>query len=184
MEPGRLISELKNRLSIQRFQHVLRVTETAKALAALNGIPIEKAETAALFHDIAKNMSAEDLKELLVSRGTGQEVLGYDKELWHAPAGAVIAREEFGIEDEDILNAIRYHTTGRPAMSPLEMAVYVADMTEPARDFPGADALRLTAEGPLDEAMKACIIQSVEHLISKRVPVHPDSISCYNYFIG
>ncbi|WJY28527.1 MULTISPECIES: bis(5'-nucleosyl)-tetraphosphatase (symmetrical) YqeK [Sporosarcina] len=183
MEPAQLIEELKSRLSIQRFQHVLRVTETAKALAMLNGVPVEKAEAAALFHDIAKNMDAESLQDLLVSHGAGGEVLGYNKELWHAPAGAIIAEEQFGIADSDILNAIRFHTTGRPDMSPLEMVIYVADMTEPARDFPGADGLRLKAEGPVRDAMKECIIHSVEHLISKRVPVHPDSIRCYNYFV-
>lgn len=183
MEPTKIIEELQNRLSLQRFQHVLRVTETAKSLAKMNGESIESAETAALFHDIAKNMDAEKMKELLTQYNADPLLFEFHKELWHAPAGAIIAREEFGIQDEDILNAIRFHTTGRAHMSKLEMILYIADMTEPGRDFPEVDELRLLAEGPLDQAMRSCITQTLNHLIGKQVPVYPDSIECYNYFV-
>lgn len=183
MDLENLVGDLQERLPLRRFEHVLRVTETAKALASMHGVPAGKAETAALFHDIAKSMSADGLRNLLTDSGTGPELFGYNKELWHAPAGAVIAETEYGIADEDILNAIRFHTTGRAAMSDLEMVVYVADMIEPGRDFPGVEELRKQAEGPLSGAMKSCIVHSVEHLVSKRVPVHPDSIECYNYYV-
>ena len=94
----------------------------------------------------------------------------FHKELWHAPVGAIIARNEFGIADEDILNAIRYHTTGRTNMSLLEKLLYVSDMIEPGRDFPGVDALRELAEESIDFAMGACIQQSMLFLVSKKVP--------------
>ncbi|GKV68019.1 phosphohydrolase [Sporosarcina sp. NCCP-2716] len=183
MDLDNLISDLQQRLPLRRFEHVLRVTETARALAAMHGVPADKAETAALFHDIAKSMSADGLQRLLTDRGTGPELFKFNKELWHAPAGALIAEEEYGITDRDILNAIRFHTTGRAAMSDLEMVVYVADMIEPGREFPGVEELRRHAEGPLSGVMEACIVHSVQHLVSKRVPVHPDSIECYNYFV-
>ncbi len=183
MDLDNLIGDLQQRLPLRRFEHVLRVTETARALAAMHSVSAEKAETAALFHDIAKSMSADGLRQLLEDHGTAPELFRFNKELWHAPAGAVIAEEEYGITDAEILNAIRFHTTGRAAMSDLEKVVYVADMIEPGRDFPGVEELRSNAVGPLSKAMEACIVHSVEHLISKRVPVHPDSIECYNYYV-
>ncbi|WOV85488.1 bis(5'-nucleosyl)-tetraphosphatase (symmetrical) YqeK [Sporosarcina jeotgali] len=183
MEPANLIQELQQRMPQQRFQHVLRVTETAKSLAGMHGESIESAETAALFHDIAKYMDAKEMRELLSAHQENPLLFEFHKELWHAPAGALIAREEFGIQNEDVLNAIRFHTTGRANMTNLEMIIYIADMTEPGRDFPGVDQLRLYAEGPLDKAMRACIIHTVTHLIGKQVPVYPDSIECYNYFV-
>ncbi|REB09961.1 HD domain-containing protein [Sporosarcina sp. BI001-red] len=184
MEPANLIKELQQRMPQQRFQHVLRVTETAKSLARIHGDSIEAAETAALFHDIAKFMDPEEMRKLLIAHEENPLLFEFHKELWHAPAGAIIAREEFGVHSEDILNAIRFHTTGRANMSNLEMILYIADMTEPARNFPGIDELRIRAEGPLDQAMRACITHTVTHLIGKQVPVYPDSIECYNYFVN
>lgn len=184
MELTNLVQELQKRLPLQRFQHILRVTETAKGLAALHGESVEQAEIAALFHDIAKSMEAKEMQHVLENRQENTNLFEFNKELWHAPVGAIIAQEEFNVEDEDILQAIRYHTTGRADMSKLEMIVYIADMTEPGRDYPGVDELRQTAQGTLDSAMRACIIHSIEHLIRKRVPVYPDSIACYNYFVN
>ncbi|WP_039041718.1 bis(5'-nucleosyl)-tetraphosphatase (symmetrical) YqeK [Sporosarcina sp. ZBG7A] len=183
MEPGNLIQELQQRMPHQRFQHVLRVTETAKSLAQMHGESIEAAETAALFHDIAKFMDAEEMRELLLAQDVDPLLFEFHKELWHAPAGAIIAYKEFKVHDEDILNAIRFHTTGRAAMSKLEMIIYIADMIEPGRNYPSVEELRLSAEGPLQQAMRTCIIHSVTHLIGKQVPVYPDSIECYNYFV-
>ncbi len=183
MEPVNLIQELQKRMPNNRFQHVLRVTETAKSLARIHGESIEAAETAALFHDIAKFMDEEEMRVLLMEHQENPSLFEFHKELWHAPAGAIIASEEFGIHDRDILNAIRFHTTGRAEMSKLEMILYIADMTEPGREFPGIDELRLLAVEPLENSMRACIIQTVKHLIGKPVPVYPDSIECYNYFV-
>ncbi|WP_432355188.1 bis(5'-nucleosyl)-tetraphosphatase (symmetrical) YqeK [Sporosarcina sp. A2] len=183
MEPAELIQHIQKRMPIQRFQHVLRVTETAKSLARIHGESIEAAETAALFHDIAKFMDAKEMQELLIQHHAEPKLLEFHKELWHGPAGAIIAAAEFGVQDKDILNAIRFHTTGRAHMSKLEMIIYIADMIEPGREFPGVEELRALVAGSLEQAMRACIIQTVTHLIGKQVPVYPDSIECYNYFV-
>ena len=90
------------------------------------------------------------------------------------------ASREFGVKNQDVLNAIRYHTTGRAGMSRLEKVIYVADMIEPGRNFPAVEQLREIAIENIDQAMGACIHQSVQFLVSKRVPVFPDSIDCYN----
>ncbi|MFS0689804.1 bis(5'-nucleosyl)-tetraphosphatase (symmetrical) YqeK [Sporosarcina sp. 179-K 8C2 HS] len=180
METGSLIAELEKRLPRRRFEHVMRVTEKAKELALRYSVPVNKAEQAALFHDIAKFMEPADMRKLIEENGEDKRLLSFHHELWHAAAGRIIAEEEFGVKDLDILNAIRYHTTGRPGMSVLEKIVYIADLIEPGRNFPGIEKLREAAELQIDEAMKACIAHSVLYLIDKRAAVFPDSIECYN----
>lgn len=180
MEVHDLESNLLKRLSLQRFEHVLRVRNTAVILAEKHAISAEDAEIAALFHDIAKNEAKQLLEKTLMKKNVDKRYLSFHHELWHAPVGAIIAHDEFGVKNEDILNAIRFHTTGRASMSPLEKLIYVADMIEPGREFPNVEKLRELALGNLDVAMGACIYQSVQFLVSKKAQVFPDSIDCYN----
>lgn len=180
MELDQLKTELLNRMPVARYEHVLRVTEVAGKLAQKYGVSVAAAEQAALFHDIAKFMEKEALRLILVKENVDDCLLSFHHELWHGPVGAIIASQEFGITDQDVLNAVRYHTTGRAGMSMLEKVIYIADMIEPGRDFPGVDQLRETATEDIHMAMGACIHQSVQFLISKKVPVFPDSIDCYN----
>ncbi|WP_203246849.1 bis(5'-nucleosyl)-tetraphosphatase (symmetrical) YqeK [Sporosarcina beigongshangi] len=183
MAVDHLKKELRQRLSNERYEHVLRVAETAKLLAKKYHISINQAEQAALFHDIAKCMDKADLHLALERGHEDARLFSFHHELWHAPVGAMIARDEFAVVDEDVLNAIRFHTTGRAGMSMLEKLIYVADMIEPGRSFPGVEVLRQHAEESLDTAMEACIYQTVQFLVSKKVPVFPDSIDCYNEHI-
>ncbi|MDW0117413.1 bis(5'-nucleosyl)-tetraphosphatase (symmetrical) YqeK [Sporosarcina thermotolerans] len=180
METRQIIEEIKKRLSLKRFEHVIRVAETAKVLAVRFGISVEKAELAALLHDVAKNMEPADMRKLIEENGEDSRLLDFHHEIWHAAAGKIIARDEFGVKELDIQNAIRYHTTGRAGMSALEKVIYVADLIEPGRTFPGIEELRKTAELSIEEAMKSCIIHSVGYLIDKRITVFPDSFECYN----
>jgi predicted HD superfamily hydrolase involved in NAD metabolism len=180
MESERLKSEVAGRLPAGRYQHVLRVTETAMILADRFGENKEKAETAALLHDVAKAMPKEELRRIVQSEGDPAAVLGFHHELWHGPAGAVITRDEFGIRDADILAAVRFHTTGRAGMSRLEKIIFIADMIEPGRDFPGADQLRAAAAQSLDSALTACSAHNLKYLASVRAAIHPDTLRCYN----
>lgn len=180
MEPVALKNELEKRLPKKRFEHVLRVTETAKELADRFGVPVDKAEQAALFHDIAKFMEPSDMRRLIEVNDEDERLLSFHHELWHAAAGRIIAEKEFGVKDSDVLNAIRYHTTGRAGMTVLEKLIYIADLIEPGRSFPGIDELRQSTDQQIDEAMKACIAHSVLYLIERRTAVFPDSIECYN----
>ncbi|MCG7345070.1 bis(5'-nucleosyl)-tetraphosphatase (symmetrical) YqeK [Sporosarcina sp. ACRSL] len=180
METGSVITELEKRLPSKRFEHVLRVTETAKKLALRHGVSVDRAEQAALFHDIAKFMEPAAMRKLLEKNEEDRMLLSFHHELWHAAAGRIIAMEEFGVTDPDILNAIRFHTTGRAGMSTLEKLIYIADLIEPGRNFPGIEELREAAEQGIDVAMKDCIVHSVLYLIDRRAPVFPDSIECYN----
>lgn len=183
MEVEILRNEIEKRLPQKRFEHVLRVAEIAKSLAIQYGVSVEKAEQAAMFHDIAKFMEPAEMRKLIEEKDEDLRLLSFHHELWHAAAGRVIARDEFSVTDPDILNAIRYHTTGRAGMSVLEKVIYVADLIEPGRMFPGVEELRDTKEKSIDVAMKDCLIHSLKYLIDKRVAVFPDSFECYNEHI-
>lgn len=180
MDLAQLKIELSKRLSTGRYNHVLRVTETAKSLALLHDVSTDKAELAALFHDIAKCIDPTTLRSLMIENKVDERLFLFHHELWHASVGAIIAASEFKVKDIEVLNAVKYHTTGRAGMSKLEKVIYVADMTEPGRNFPGVVQLRELATDNLEEAMGVCIQQSVQFLVTKGVPVFPDSIDCYN----
>ena len=146
-----LIRELETELAYGRFIHTLNVSCTAANLAMCYGFDTDIAETAGLLHDCAKCMNLA--KMLKICDKAGVELSEYERNsgsLLHSKAGAVLAQSKYGIKDEDILNAIRYHTTGRPGMSLLEKIIFVADYIEPGRDsapnLPVVRALRHAAE--------------------------------------
>lgn len=132
---AKLRKEMEKTLELKRYEHTLSVAYTAANLAAVHGIDVDKALVAGMLHDCAKCLSYK--KQLsLCSKNHVQLTELESKEdspLIHAKAGGVLAKEEYGITDEDILNAISYHTTGRPQMSPLEKIIYIADYIEPER---------------------------------------------------
>lgn len=183
MEPSQMLEKVKERLPANRFTHVLGVVDTAIELAKEFNVSESKAEIAAILHDVAKFSDRDWMKSIIVSEEMDPLLLEYHAELWHAPVGAYLATTEFGVEDEDVLNAIRYHTTGREAMSDLEKVVYIADLIEPNRKFSGVEELRQLKDRGLDVMMEASVKHSIEFLVSKNQPVFPDSLKCYNYFV-
>ena len=183
MEPSQMLEKVKERLPANRFTHVLGVVDTAIELAKEFNVSESKAEIAAILHDVAKFSNRDWMKSIIVSEKMDPLLLEYHAELWHAPVGAYLATTEFGVEDEDVLNAIRYHTTGREAMSDLEKIVYIADLIEPNRKFSGVEEMRQLKDRGLDVMMEASVKHSIEFLVSKNQPVFPDSLKCYNYFV-
>lgn len=181
MDLQQVRNDLKHRLPAARFEHVLRVTETAVQLAKDHGVSAEKAEIASLFHDYAKFMDREELLELLKKDEEYELYSQYHSELWHAPVGAYLAKEKYGVEDEEILAAIRFHTTGRKGMGALEKVIYIADLIEPGRKFPGIEQLRSRIEGKdLEEQMTECIQHTLEFLVDRYAVIFPYSFDCYN----
>ncbi|KIL53405.1 hypothetical protein KP77_03810 [Jeotgalibacillus alimentarius] len=173
---------VKGILPEKRYIHTLGVIDTAIKLAKTHDEDTEKAALAAALHDMAKFHDKQEMKEIILSRHLNPELLNFHHELWHAPVGAVLAEEQHGVTNEDILNAIRYHTTGRPGMSKLEKIIYIADYIEPGRTFSGVENVRETAGQNLDQAMKIALKQSIQFLISKSQPVFPDTLATYNEF--
>ncbi|MFD1030555.1 bis(5'-nucleosyl)-tetraphosphatase (symmetrical) YqeK [Metaplanococcus flavidus] len=183
MNQSRMLQIVKKRLPDNRYGHVVGVLNTATALAIRFGVPQEKAQVAAILHDVAKFSDREWMKSIIEKENMDPLLLEYHSELWHAPVGAYVASYEFGVTDEDVLNAIRYHTTGRAGMSDLEKVVYIADLVEPNRKFGGVEELRQLKEQGLDVMMEACVKHSIDFLVSKNQPVYPDSLKCYEYFV-
>jgi len=130
MEREQYLAAIKTRMPEKRYIHTLGVMETAIALAKIYGEDEKKAETAAILHDISKYADIDWMEQIVQQQKLDQQLLGWGSELLHGPVGAYIAKSEFGITDEDILNAIRFHTTGRVAMSRLEKIIFVADMID------------------------------------------------------
>lgn len=183
MDQSKMLQLVKKRLPDNRYAHVVGVLNMATALAIRFGVPQEKAQVAAILHDVAKFSDREWMKSIIEKENMDPLLLEYHSELWHAPVGAYVAWYEFGVKDEDILNAIRYHTTGRAGMSDLEKVIYIADLVEVGRKFKGVEELRQLKEQGLDVMMEACVKHSIDFLVSKNQPVYPDSLKCYEYFV-
>jgi len=183
MDRNRLLDYIKPRMNEKRYIHTLGVCETAIELAKLFGEDEKKAEIAAILHDLAKFEDLEQMREIIRSNNLGEDLANWGGEIMHGPVAAYRAKTELGIYDEDILNAMRYHTTGRETMSKLEQIIYVADMIEPNRKFDGVERLRSIARQDLHEGMKACICHSVSFLVNTKQPIHVQSIQCYNFYV-
>ncbi len=145
---------LKSRMNEHRFEHSLNVAERAVFLAEKYGADPEKARFAGLIHDCCKGIPAKEQLEIIKNVGTelDEDTLA-SPALWHSIAGAVYAEHEFGVTDEDVLNAVRYHTSGRGNMSILEKVVYMADLTSAERNYPDAEYTRNLTDKNLDEGI-------------------------------
>lgn len=176
---------LKKHLDEYRFNHSLGVAYVSASLAMCYGISVEKAYLAGLLHDSAKGYSDEE--KLEKAEKWGVPVDEYEKKspgLLHSKLGACIASRKFLIEDEEILSAITYHTTGKPDMSLLEKIVFVADFIEPNRkNYNPIEDVRKLAFTDLDKAVFLTSRHTLEWTISQGKSIlHPISISCREYY--
>lgn len=174
---------VREQLTDRRYRHTIGVMDTAIALAKKYQADEKKAELAAIFHDYAKFRPVEEMKRIIIEQGMPSELLRFNSELWHAPVGAYLAQKEAGIDDEEILEAIRYHTSGRIGMSLLEKVIYLADYIEPGRQFPGVEEVREMALESLDKALIKSIQNTILFLMKKGQPVFPATIYTYNDLI-
>ena len=149
-----LKSVLRSRMNEHRYAHSLNVAERAVFLAKKYGADPEKAEFAGLIHDICKGIPNEE--QLAIIKNA---VIELDEDtlkspaLWHSIAGAIYSEHEIGVSDKDVLNAVRYHTSGRGNMSILEKVVYMADLTSAERNYPDAEYTRNLTDYSLDEGI-------------------------------
>lgn len=172
---------LKDRLTEKRYIHSLNVALSARELAGIYAEDEEKAYTAGLVHDCCKDMPAGlQLSYLLENNAHLTEIEISTPKLYHAMCGAYFAQKEFGIEDEDMLNAIRYHTTGRKNMSLLEKIIFIADFISAERDYDGVDVMREKARRSLDEAIVEGLSFTIKDLTDACRLVHPDTLDAYN----
>ena len=173
---------LKKRLTPQRLYHSICVAEQAKHLAEIFGGDTEKSYTAGLIHDIMRYEPPEKMIEMIES--DGQTLTESEKNITvtlHAVAGEVYLRKELGVTDEEILSAVRYHTTGKEEMSLLEKIIYVADLTSEDRDYPDVKEVRELAEKSLDKTCLRGLSFTIEDNARKCRPIHIDTVKAYNY---
>ena len=179
------LSEIKNfvksNVSPSRYQHILGVMQMAKVLAARNGVDVAEAEVAALLHDVAKEQDISQTKTMLQLKGES-DYLNYDEFIWHGPMGAIVAADVMGITNENILNAIKFHVTGRARMSELEKIIFIADYIEPGRTYEHcikARALYYSCRD-LDQTMYEMLKDNLRN--KRKWNQHPDSDAAYAYF--
>ena len=182
MEYEEMRRELSRRLKKSRYEHSLGVADTAAFLARRFGEDEARARLAGLLHDCARAIPNGELQAEADVRGIAYgEVERAMPLLLHAPLGAYVAREDYGVEDEAVLRAIARHTVGGSAMTALDKIVYFADMMEPTRDYPGVEELRrLAREASLDEMTLAGLTRSVAFVLEKGQLIHPDTVLARN----
>lgn len=175
-------TKLKLFLSKKRYQHSVGVAVMAKKLALIYGQDSEKAYFAGYIHDIAKCLSTEESNRLVRYYGLEDKYIN-NVELAHSKVGALLARDTFGIRDEDILNAISYHTTGRRNMSLLEEILYVSDAIEISREYDEVEELRRESETSLDEVCLFILNFSIEDIRRKGKQLDIDTMYAKEWII-
>jgi len=172
---------LKKSLPTKRFNHSVAVYETALALAKRYDLDEKKVGISALLHDCGREIPSRD--NLTKAAELGIKIDNVEKNqpiLLHAKLGVYYARHKYRVEDKEILEGIRYHTTGAPHLSKLAIVVYLADMLEPARDFSGVDQLRQLVQEDLERCFFAGLSTTIKYLLDGELLIHPDCIAGYN----
>ncbi|MBQ6897346.1 MAG: bis(5'-nucleosyl)-tetraphosphatase (symmetrical) YqeK [Clostridia bacterium] len=178
-----LLKDIRERLSDFRYIHSLGVAESAGYLAEKYGYDKEAAITAGLAHDVLKELSKEEYLAFFEKEGIAlSDVEKRAPKLWHAMAGARYLRKEYGFSEE-IITAVRYHTTGRENMGLLEKILFIADFISVDRNYNGVEDMRRRAEISLEYAMEEGLRFTIEELARECKPIHPDTIACYNEII-
>ena len=177
-EYRRLISE---KLDDYRLNHSECVSECAAVLAEKYGADIEKARLAGLLHDVMKNTAKSEQLEVIEESGEKlSEVELINPKVWHQISGAAFLKNNGIITNEEILGAVRWHTTGRAGMTLLEKIVYVADFISADREYRDVNVVRRLAENSLEHAILYTSRYTVEKLVSADLPIHPATVDCYN----
>ena len=177
MKREKIMYKLKKELDAQRYTHTLGVEETARQMALLFGEDPQKAALAGLLHDCAKCMTLTQMVKAAKCVPL-DPVMKESKALMHAVAGMCVAKNVYGVDDPDVLGAIRWHTTGHAGMTRLEKIIYLADMIEPSRKpYPGLEEIRALCWKDLDLAMHTALTMSLEHVVSQGKTLHPDTLA-------
>lgn len=175
---------LKERLDEYRYNHSLGVADAAKELAKIYGEDEERAYFAGLTHDITKNTPYEEQLQIIENGGI---ILNSEeknnRKLLHAISGSVYLKNELSVKDEEIISAVRYHTTGKDNMTTFEKIIYIADFISAERSFPGVDYMRKLAYESLDKAAMYAVDFCIPDLVRRRQVLHHDSVKLYNELI-
>lgn len=172
---------VRNYTSDKRYHHTVAVAEASEGLSLKYGVEVEKTIVAAYLHDVAKELDATERNYVFKTCHLAPEAF-YNNNLTHGKLGAVMAMHFLSIYDEDILNAIAYHTTGRAGMSLLEKVIFIGDVISTDRVYEEVDQIRDIAFENLDEACVIKLDYIQKDLTSKKIPVAQDTLDACSYF--
>ncbi len=175
-------NKVKEILSEKRYEHTMRVVDTAIMLAERYGANVEKAKIAALLHDICKPMDEVLMKRYVIKYNLDLKLLDYPTEVLHGPVASVYIEKEFGVVDEEIKQAIAVHTFGKSNMTLLAKIIFIADYIEPGRKHPHLQEVTEVAEYDLDEAVRLSAKYTLLYLIENDERIYPSLLKCYNYY--
>ncbi len=172
-------------ISQSRYEHSIRVAQTAERFCQIHGLDSQRGYFAGLAHDICKEMKGD----LLISLATldGEPVGKFERDkpgLLHGRAAASVLRKDFAVEEEDVLEAVRLHTFGAPGMGSLAKVLYVADKVEPGRDYVTQEYLDRIYAMALDEALLFVVRENMKHLRSKGKKIAPASLELLSFLEG
>ncbi len=174
---------LKENLSQKRYTHSLNVAEECRKLAVKYGEDPDKAYFAGLLHDICKELPDDEQKKIVLESNFSvcREELE-TRSLWHAIAGAYFIKTHFGVEDIDIINAVRFHTVGRAGMTRLEEIVYIGDLISADRDYKDVDRMRKISYTDINSAMLEAFSYSIKSVVKKGGLIPICTAEGYNFY--
>jgi len=170
-----IVEKLAGQVKGEKFEHSLGVEETAVKLARRYGADVEKAGLAGLLHDYTKQKDNVKLAKKYHIPYLTEKTL-------HGHTAAAVLKDKGYITDEEVLSAIKWHTTGREGMTLLEKIIYLADYIEPNRDFDGVGKLRELAFENIDKAVLYGLQMSIGHILENKSLIDTDSVAAYNYY--
>lgn len=176
---------IKSTLSDYRFHHSMCVAERARELAKKHGVDENKAYLAGILHDITKEM--DNAEQIALIEKYDHALTNTEKgnhRVFHQMSGAVYVKNVLGIDDEEIIGGIRYHTTGRENMTLFEMIIYLADFTSEDRNYPDVDIMRKKTDENLYSAMLYSLKYTIKSVTQEERFLHPDTLNCYNYILN
>lgn len=171
----KILLEVKHRISNKRFKHTLGVISEAEKLALQYGADVQKCIIAAALHDITKEDTVTRHREIFQKYGQSPQGEDDRPPIYHAMTAAILANEEFGIQDREIIDAVKNHTTARKDMSLCEKIIFLADFTEPARDFEGVIKARELSYQDIDKAVKYAAKMVFDEVIGKGERPHTNT---------
>lgn len=176
---------LKLNLNEERYEHSLGVAECAKDLAEKFGLDTEKAYLCGLIHDCAKCFSNEELKNSICNCNDLCDGELINPKTYHAPAGAILAKQEFDICDEEILSATRWHTLGKIDMTDFEKIIFIADKIEKrTRPLEHRAPIEKALEKSLDHALLECYGATIKSLVDRNLKICFQTIEIYNHLLN
>lgn len=181
-ERDSILNDVKKQMSQKRFEHVLRVEKRALELAKQYHVDTTSCQLSALLHDYAKEWSMTQYQDAIQRYGLPEKLLNYGSAILHGPVAASVVKEKYDI-NEEVVQAIYYHTIAHAQMSDVSKVLYIADYTEDGRQFKEVEHARELAKKSLDEAIVYRLQQTICYLAQSKAIIFPEMIDTYNAWI-